>query len=162
MPYIPSTKTPKKEVRGLKTKRGRAKDRILLEEKVRQLAESICDVSIPYGYDGAFLGELNYSITRLIQLIPQIMVDRGIFKTAFRYWLYAGIAGVLIDVKDEYKRRVNTAYEAEQIMKSGDCYDTPFHTRLIKIKGKDALTKRIIKGYQEIMVSHKKFMKTTI
>ena len=35
------------------------------------------------------------------------------------------------DIKDEYKRRVNSAYEAAQILKSGDCYDyVPFRTQL--------------------------------
>jgi hypothetical protein len=41
----------------------------------------------------------------------------------------------LKDVKDEYKRRVNTAYEALQIRKSGDCYEkSPFHTQLVEFE----------------------------
>jgi hypothetical protein len=137
MPYVPSKKTD-----------GKSTDREILDVAIEGLAKAICDVSIPYKYDGAFLGELNYSITRLIQRIPQIMVDREIFKSALRYWIYAGIVGVLIDIKDEYKRRVNTSYEAAQIVKSGDCYDTPFYTKLVEIIDQ---TGKVI-GHQEVMI----------
>lgn len=122
MPYVPSEKTDEK-----------SQDRNIINKAVEELAKSIVEVAISYGYDGAFLGELNYAITRLIQRIPQIFVDKKIFKSALRYWIYAGIAGVLIDVKDEYKWRVNRSYECEQILKSGDCYDTPFFTKLIEV-----------------------------
>lgn len=118
-----------------------------------EFARVIFDVGSTYGYDGAFLGELNYGITRLIQRVPQLMVKCGKWapKDEIRYWLYAvtvealivaannnlnsgcGIAGVFEDIKDEYKRRVNTSYEAAQIIKSGDCYDTPYYNRLVKI-----------------------------
>jgi hypothetical protein len=117
------------------------------------LAKVIFDVGASYGYEGAFLGELNYALTRLIQRVPQIMVATGKWqaKDELRYWLYAvtvqalvyasvkfanngfGIGGVFEDVKDEYKRRVNTSYEAAQILKSGDCYDTPYYTRLVEV-----------------------------
>ncbi len=138
----------------------------------KRLAHEIVKVANKYGYKGDFDGELNYSITRLIQVVPQNMVDRGIWKEAFRYWIYAqtagaltripleihdkyrnndswiidGLIGVFNDIKDEYKRRVNTAYEAVQIDKTGDCYDTPYHTDLVKTKD----------GYQEIMKDHRK------
>ncbi len=49
-------------------------------------------------------------------------------------WVYAAFVGALEDVKDEYKRRANTAYEAAQIRKSEDCYDTPYHTELVVSK----------------------------
>lgn len=117
------------------------------------LADTIYGVAIKYGYEGAFLGELNYAITRLIQRVPQLMVASGKWqaKDELRYWLYAvtvealiyaaanckdsgcGVGGVFEDIKDEYKRRVNTAYEAAQIVKSGDCYDTPYYNRLMRI-----------------------------
>jgi hypothetical protein len=129
------------------------------------LAKAIVDVAKHHGYEGATLGEFNYAITRLIQVVPAKLVERKVFKDEFRYWLYAAtagsleqasyqfselganlrssasqreisayvsIAGVINDVKDEYKRRVNTAYEAVQIVKSGDCYDTPYRTELIR------------------------------
>jgi hypothetical protein len=118
-----------------------------------QLAQTIFDVGDKYNYQGAFLGELNYAITRLIQRVPQLMVESGKWakKDEIRYWLYAmtvealiqaadlfkgsgiGIGGVFEDIKDEYKRRVNPSYEAAQIVKSGDCYDTPYYNRLVRI-----------------------------
>lgn len=121
------------------------------------LADTIYGVASKYGYEGAFLGELNYAITRLIQRVPQLMVAAGKWqaKDELRYWLYAvtvealiyaadntkdcgcGVGGVFEDIKDEYKRRVNTSYEAAQIVKSGDCYDTPYYNRLMRIMDRD-------------------------
>jgi predicted chitinase len=138
----------------------------------KHLAQEIVKVADKYGYKADFDGELNYSITRLIQVVPKRMVDKGVWKEAFRYWLYAqtvgalirtpleihdkyrdndswiidGLIGVFNDIKDEYKRRVNTAYEAVQIEKNGDCYDTPYHTELVTTKD----------GYQEIMKDYRK------
>lgn len=122
-----------------------------------EFAKVVFDVGAKYGYDGAFLGELNYGITRLIQRVPQLMVasDKWAKKDEIRYWLYAvtvealsnasneflksglGIGGVFEDIKDEYKRRVNPSYEAAQIVKSGDCYDTPYYNRLVRIVDED-------------------------
>jgi len=122
------------------------------------LAEAIFYVAKKYNYEGAFLGELNYAVTRFIQRVPQIKVAREDWKESdeLRYWLYActvealagtataqqdsclGIGGVFEDIKDEYKRRVNTAYEAAQIKKSGDCYDTPYYTRLVEVRDEDS------------------------
>jgi hypothetical protein len=114
-----------------------------------KLAHVIYDVGAAYKYEGAFLGELNYTITRLIQRVPQIMVKSGKWKDELRYWLYAatvealiytsietrdrgvGVSGVFEDIKDEYKVRVNRAYEDVQIAKSGDCYDTPYYGRIL-------------------------------
>ena len=63
-------------------------------------------------------------------------------------WVANGLAGVFEDVKDEYKRRVNTAYEAAQILKSGDCYDrVPFHTQLV------AATINGVDGWVEVMLA---------
>lgn len=132
------------------------------------LASTIFDVGKGYGYEGAFLGELNYAITRLIQRVPQIKVSEGQWqaKDELRYWLYAvtvealawasdefraqgvGISGVFEDIKDEYKRRVNVGYEAAQIIKSGDCYDTPYYTRLVEVIDENG--NHI--GYQEVML----------
>lgn len=154
---------------------------------VRKVASDIFDVAKKYNYKGAWLGELNYSVTRLIQVVPKKMVENGNWKEEFRYWLYAqtagalersaseidnigvhtkeqqdlpwkhewifdGIVGVFHDVKDEYKRRVNTAYEAVQILKSGDCYDTPYHTELVPVKDE----KGNVIGYQEVMKDFRK------
>jgi len=130
------------------------------------LAGAIFEVGKSHEYEGAYLGEFNYAITRFIQRVPQMKVERDEWKQEFRYWLYAatvealvrastyaqslgiGIGGVFEDIKDEYKRRVNTAYEAEQIIKSGDCYDAPYYTKLVGVT--DGEGKFI--GYQEIML----------
>jgi hypothetical protein len=120
---------------------------------------------------GAWLGRLNYALTQLIQLVPEKMVERGVWKEAFRYWVYAqtvgalarsamdihategegwpadGVVGVLTDVKDEYKRRANSAYETFQIIKSGDCYRTRYRTDLSEVKDASG---RVI-GYSEVM-----------
>lgn len=141
-----------------------------------ETADAIFNTAKKYGYRGAWLGGLNYALTRLVQVVPQKMVAKGVWKQPLKYWIYVltagaidcaaielklqsknlgpevknwtltGVIGVLFDVKDEYKRRVNTAYEAEQIIKNGDCYDTPFKTVLVpaEING--------VKGYQEVMV----------
>jgi len=120
---------------------------------------------------GAWLGRFNYALTRLIQVVPQKMVEKGVWNEEFRYWLYAqtagaleraameihdlgidewqsdGLVGVLHDVKDEYKRRVNAAYEAVQIRKAGDCYTTPYRTELKDVKDAGG---RVV-GYEEVM-----------
>jgi len=130
------------------------------------LAQAILEVGAKYGYEGAYLGELNYSFTRFIQRVPQIKVKNGDWTQELRYWLYAatvealtytayeasklgtGMSGVFEDIKDEYKRRVNTAYEAAQIVKSGDCYDGPYYTRLVEVVDESGAHV----GYQEVML----------
>ena len=137
----------------------------------RALAEAIYDVSQKYGYWGAHLGELNYSITRLIQRVPQIKVARGEWKDTdeLRYWLYAStvsaltrasrraeilsteilgidIDGVFEDIKDEYKWKVNRPYEIAQVLKSGDAYDTPFYMKVIELVDEDGN----VVGHQEV------------
>jgi hypothetical protein len=120
---------------------------------------------------GAWLGRLNYALTQLIQLVPEKMVEKGVWKEEFRYWVYAqtvgaltrsameihtsegegwpvdGLVGVLTDVKDEYKRRVNSAYETFQIIKSGDCYRTRYRTEPSEVKDSAG---RVV-GYSEVM-----------
>lgn len=120
---------------------------------------------------GAWLGRMNYALTRLIQRVPEKMVDEGAWKDEFRYWLYAmtvgalersaieihsvegkdwpedGLVGVLVDVKDEYKRRVNSAYEMVQIRRSGDCYTTRYRTELAEFRDRSGK----VSGYVEVM-----------
>jgi hypothetical protein len=123
MPYVPSKKTD-----------GKAEDREILDPLTKQLADGIAQVSKKYGYDGAFLGELNYSLTRLLQHLPRSLCASGQLKTEIKYWLQAGLFGVLLDVMLEYKVRVNQSYEIKQILKSGDCYDTPFYSKPVAVK----------------------------
>jgi len=124
---------------------------------------------------GAWLGRLNYALTRLIQRVPEKMVEKGAWREGFRYWLYAmtvgalersamevhgsegegwpidGVVGVLVDVKDEYKRRVNTAYEMVQIKKAGDCYTTRYRTELAEFRDSAGS----VAGYVEVMKDFK-------
>jgi len=133
-----------------------------------KLALTISEVGKAYKYEGAFLGELNYAITRLIQEVPKRLVEQVKQKSELRYFIYAlivealvraanyfnareemiGIGGVFIDIKDEYKRRVNPGYEAAQIVKSGDCYDTPYLTKLIEVIDQNG----DVIGHQEVMI----------
>jgi len=135
------------------------------------LAQQILDTAAGYGLKGGWTGELNYALTRLVQAVPHELKTAGTWDESLRYWIYAetvgalvrtawdlhaqcgddyvgnGLCGVLIDIKDEYKRRVNTAYEAAQIRKSGDCFDlVPYRTELVatEVGG--------VKGWQEVML----------
>jgi hypothetical protein len=139
------------------------------------LAATIIETASGSGVKGGWTGELNYAITRLIQRVPDEMRVRGAWDEPLRYWIYAqtvgaltrtayelhssmaddyvgnGLAGVFEDVKDEYKRRVNTAYEAAQILKSGDCYEyAPFRTQIVPA------TVDGVVGYQEVMLAKQK------
>ena len=122
MPYVPSEKTD-----------GKAQDRKILDPLAKALADAIAQVAATYTYDGAFLGEMNYALTRLIQHLPRSLQEFKGFKDETRYWLQAGMFGVLTDVMLEYKVRVNQGYEIAQIEKSGDCYDTPYYSRAVKV-----------------------------
>lgn len=136
-----------------------------------RLADCIVQTASGSGMPAGWTGELNYALTRLIQAVPLQMCRLGAWDEPLRYWIYAqivgaltrtawtlhaecaddpvgnGLCGVLIDVKDEYKRRVNTAYEAAQILKSGDCYDkVPYRTELVSTDTGG------VHGYQEVML----------
>ena len=130
MPYVPT------------------EDRPPIAEAAANLSKAITDAAKKHGYDGAFAGELNYALTRLLQEIPRDLVANGTLKEEIRYWIQPLMYGVLLDVALEHKRRVNTAYEAAQIVKSGDCYDTPFYTRLVEVVDMGG---KVI-GHQEIML----------
>lgn len=108
-------------------------DRPALDRVAKKLAEEIAKTAAPYKYDGAFAGEMNYALTRLMCHLPRALMKYCGFKDELRYWMMPLMYGVLNDVALEHKFRVNTAYEAEQIRKNGDCYDTPFVTQLIEV-----------------------------
>ncbi len=137
MPYVPGKKTEGKE-----------DDRCVLDPAISELCKAIAKVSNRHGYEAAFAGELNYCLTRILQKLPRHLMKVGAMKEELRYWIQPLMYGVLLDVALEHKRRVNVPYEAAQIVKSGDCYDTPYYTRLIEIV--DATGKHI--GHQEIML----------
>lgn len=142
MPYVPSSKTINQIAKYNED------DREILNPLVQKLSDGIAHVAKKYKYDGAFAGELNYALTRLIQEIPRSLISSGQIKEEIRYWMQPLMYGVLLDVALEHKRRVNVSYEAAQIVKSGDCYDTPYYTRLVEIVDKEGNHV----GYQEIMV----------
>jgi hypothetical protein len=116
-----------------------------------EFAKAIYNMGDKYGYEGAFLGELNYGFTMFIQRVPEIKVERGDWNEELRYWLYAvtaeslliasqrtlhlgiGVGGVFDDILREYKDKVNAAYEVEQIVKSGHCYFTPYYKRPVEL-----------------------------
>ena len=137
MPYVPSEKTD-----------GKSQDRNILDPLAKALADGIAQVAQAYHYDGAFLGEMNYALTRLIQHLPRALQQYQGFKDETRYWLQAGMFGVLMDVMLEYKVRVNQAYEIAQIEKSGDCYDTPYYSRVVEFL--DETGKCVGKGYVNV------------
>src|SRR5579875_3661162 len=64
-----------------------------------KLAAGLLEVSKKHAEDGAWreglLGNLNYAFTRLIQVVPKKLVDRGLWKQSMRYWVYAVTAGAL-------------------------------------------------------------------
>lgn len=122
-PYVPSSKTPNME-----------DDRAVMDPHINGLAYAIAQVCKRHNYEGAFAGELNYTLTRLLQQIPRELIAAGQIKEELRYWIQPTMYGVLLDVALEHKLRVNMAYEAAQILKSGDCYDTPYYSRLIEIR----------------------------
>jgi len=137
MPYVPSEKTNPP-----------ANDRNNLEPLAKVVADTIAKIAATYNYDGAFAGELNFFLTRLLNHLPRSLMEKQGFKEEIRYWMQPLMYGILLDVALEHKRRVNTAYEAAQIIKSGDCYDTPYYTRLIEVENKQG--EHI--GYQEVML----------
>ncbi len=151
---------------------------VKLDSKGKLLGNEMFEIAKSRDHRPSWLGEMNYSITRLIQLVPRKMVERGAWKEEFRYWLFAqtvgaleraaleinkkkvddkltyilnGMVGALFDIKDEYKRRANAAYEAVQIRKAGDCYDGPYHTELVDVKDQHG---NVI-GWQEIMKDYR-------
>lgn len=132
------------------------------------LATNVLNAAVTHGApgDGTFLGPLNYAITRLLQRIPQIKVERDDWKHEFRYWMSPyvsealelavrdtldwgiGAAGVFRDVLEEYRERVKKPYEYAQAVKNGDCFDTPWHTKAMSLV--DARGRRV--GYAVAMV----------
>ncbi len=141
------------------------------DDEAGALAACIVETAKGYQQKGGWTGELNYAVTTLIQMVPYTLYRRGVWAECLRYWLHAqtvgaltrtaydihqrfpndwvgnGLAGVFEDVKDELKRRVNSAYEAAQITKSGDCYRmVPLRTQLVPME-KDG-----VEGYIEIML----------
>lgn len=122
----------------------------IVNNPIADLAREIFEVS-----NGEWFGHFDYTITMIIQKVPNRLYSDKLIEREMRYWIYAetvgaivrvalqidkeydrnwvanSVIGVLFDIKDEYKRRVNSAYEAVQIEKSGDAYTiVPYRTEL--------------------------------
>ena len=61
-------------------------------------------------------GSLNYIITSLIIKTLSYRYEE------IKYWMIAMMTGVLINVKDEFYRRVAASYEDKKIKENGDVY----------------------------------------
>lgn len=82
-----------------------------LNDSIDMLALKINNESID---DVDFAGILNYSVTRLITKL--IIIKFG----KLRYWHSPMMRGVLMDVADEFYRRIMVPYEDKQIANNGD------------------------------------------
>lgn len=123
-------------------------DRKLIDEAVNIMSDAIAKMAAKHGYEAAFAGNLNYALTRLMQELPRSLMKEGVIKEEIRYWIQPLMYGVLMDVVLEHKRRVNVSYEAAQILKSGDCYDTPYYTKLVDMVDENGK----VVGQMEVMV----------
>jgi hypothetical protein len=117
-----------------------ADDREILDVLAQATAKGIAEVAAKYKYKGAHAGELNYTLTRILNHLPRELMKTGEMKSELRYYFNAIIYGVLLDVALEHKTRVNKAYEIAQIKKSGDCYDGPYYNRVMDVMTKDGKT----------------------
>jgi hypothetical protein len=85
--------------------------RCVLDEDIKVLSEKIKNVSKD---DTDFAGILNYTITTLISNVLLSKFDR------LRYWHSPLVRGVLLDVAEEFYRRVMVPYEDKQMVNNGD------------------------------------------
>lgn len=108
-------------------------DRPDLDVIAEQAAAKIAQTSQKYGYCGAFAGEMNYFLTRLIQHLGRHLSRTHEMPNELKYTFMASVYGVLLDVAMEHKVRVNRAYEVAQIIKSGDCFDTPYLSKPVAV-----------------------------
>lgn len=132
------------------------RDRKAIDIAVNKLVSAIVKVAQRTDVT-AIAGGINYALTRLLQCLPVALVRAGLLTQELRYWFQPLFYGVLLDVALEHKRRVNTSYEAHQIVKNGDCYDTPYYTKLVEVIGSNG--EHI--GYQEIMIKRDNFNVST-
>ena len=114
MPYIPNDKFETGDGIRSKTAYMEREQREYLDECINELAKRIGRRHKEYGYDGAFLGLVNYSVTRLVTRILLDNFDRP------RYWHSPAIRGVMQDIGDELYRRVFVPYEDIQIENTFD------------------------------------------
>lgn len=85
--------------------------RNVLDNDIKALSDKIDSISYT---DTDFAGVLNYTITTLISNVLLSKFDR------LRYWHSPLVRGVLMDVAEEFYRRVMSPYEDKQIVNNGD------------------------------------------
>jgi hypothetical protein len=85
--------------------------RNILDEDIRNLSEKVKNMS---DNETDFAGILNYTITTLITNVLLSKFDR------LRYWHSPLIRGMLLDVAEEFYRRVMVPYEDRQMLNNGD------------------------------------------
>jgi len=90
------------------------KDRKELDPLIDQLAEKIVKQSKDYGNDGAFVGPINYTCTRLTLRVIKLLFGK------MRYWILDIVRGNFLEMSDEFRRRLGGVYEDKQIEKNGD------------------------------------------
>lgn len=110
MPYIPNE--PK--IKEYDTDSHKTPNREILDPIIDELVDKLTQMHKAYGYDAAFAGLFNYTITRMF---TKFLLDNN---ERIRYWHSPIIRGVLQDVGDELYRRVFVPYEDVQIEKNGD------------------------------------------
>ena len=89
-------------------------DKPELDHSIDLLVQTIISIHKKYGYDGAFAGILNYTVTTLTNKVRTQLFGK------LRYWQLAIISGVFHNIADEFYRRKAIPYEDLQIKNNGD------------------------------------------
>lgn len=108
MPYIPNEKKVSNDENIL------IGNRDVLDPLIDRLENVLSQIHKEYGYDMAFAGLFNYTITRLFSRFLLNNFDR------VRYWHFVAVSGILSNVETEFYRRVAIPYEDVQIQKNRD------------------------------------------
>ena len=85
-----------------------------LDPLIDMLADRLAAQAEAAEYEGAFIGLLNYTCTRLALAVIRRRFGR------LRYWLIAAFTGVFHNIASEFYRRVAVPYEDRQRAQSGD------------------------------------------
>lgn len=92
-------------------------DRPRFDKIIDELVEELKWGHEKYGYDGAFAGLLNYTVTEMTMKLRRRLFGK------IRYWQIALISGVFHNIADEFYRRAAAPYEDIQIKNNGDVFE---------------------------------------
>lgn len=81
---------------------------------IEELSNSISAEAVDAGDETVAAGHLNYVITRLILSVFRMLFTRR------KYWHFALIKGLLVDVSDEIARRLQIDFEENKKELNGD------------------------------------------